>query len=64
MPIEAIDPVYFDKAYYLAPDKGGAKPYALLAEALREIEALRARPLGRARQAVHRDDPARSRTAS
>ena len=38
VPIEAIDPVYFDKAYYLAPDKGGAKPYALLAKALRESE--------------------------
>jgi DNA end-binding protein Ku len=36
VPIEAIDPVYFDKAYYLAPDKGGAKPYALLSKALRE----------------------------
>jgi DNA end-binding protein Ku len=36
VPIEAIDPVYFDKAYYIAPDKGGAKPYALLAKALRE----------------------------
>ena len=36
VPIEAIDPVYFDKAYYLAPDKFGAKPYALLARALRE----------------------------
>ena len=36
VPIEAIDPVYFDKAYYLAPDKGGAKPYALLARALRQ----------------------------
>jgi len=36
MPLEAVDPVYFDKAYYLAPDKGGAKPYALLARALRE----------------------------
>lgn len=36
MPISAIDPVYFDKAYYLAPDKGGAKPYALFAKALRE----------------------------
>jgi DNA end-binding protein Ku len=36
LPIEAIDPVYFDKAYYLAPDKFGAKPYALLARALRE----------------------------
>src|SRR5579862_8318849 len=27
VPHDAIDPVYFDKAYYLAPDKGGAKPY-------------------------------------
>src|SRR6266478_9105582 len=36
VPIESIDPVYFDKAYYLAPDKGGAKPYALFARALRE----------------------------
>jgi DNA end-binding protein Ku len=31
VPLESVDPVYFDKAYYLAPDKGGAKPYALLA---------------------------------
>jgi DNA end-binding protein Ku len=38
VPIEAIDPVYFDKAYYIAPDKGGAKPYALLAKALRDSE--------------------------
>src|SRR5262245_32074974 len=36
VPISAVDPVYFDKAYYLAPDKGGAKPYALLTQALRE----------------------------
>ncbi len=36
VPIESIDPVFFDKAYYLAPDKGGAKPYALLTQALRE----------------------------
>jgi DNA end-binding protein Ku len=36
VPLDAIDPVFFDKAYYLAPDKGGAKPYALLARALRE----------------------------
>jgi DNA end-binding protein Ku len=34
LPLEAIDPVYFDKAYYLAPDKGGAKPYALLQKAM------------------------------
>jgi DNA end-binding protein Ku len=36
VPVESVDPVYFDKAYYLAPDKGGAKPYALFARALRE----------------------------
>jgi DNA end-binding protein Ku len=36
VPIESVDPIFFDKAYYLAPDKGGAKPYALLARALRE----------------------------
>ena len=36
LPVESVDPIYFDKAYYLAPDKGGAKPYALLSRALRE----------------------------
>jgi DNA end-binding protein Ku len=36
VPISTVDPVYFDKAYYLAPDKGGAKPYALLTKALEE----------------------------
>jgi DNA end-binding protein Ku len=36
VPIATVDPVYFDKAYYLAPDKGGAKPYALFTKALRE----------------------------
>src|SRR3954471_11002740 len=38
VPLESVDPVYFDKAYYLGPDKGGAKPYALLAKALRETD--------------------------
>jgi DNA end-binding protein Ku len=36
VPIESVDPVYFDKTYYLAPDKGAAKPYALLTEALKQ----------------------------
>jgi DNA end-binding protein Ku len=36
VPLATVDPVYFDKAYYLAPDKGGAKPYALLTQALRD----------------------------
>ena len=36
VPLESVDPVYFDGTYYLAPDKGGSKPYALLATALRK----------------------------
>jgi DNA end-binding protein Ku len=38
VPIDSVDPVYYDKAYYLGPDKGGAKPYALLARALRDTK--------------------------
>jgi DNA end-binding protein Ku len=36
VPIESVDPVYYDKTYYLAPDKGAGKPYALLTEALKQ----------------------------
>ena len=36
VPLSAIDPVYFDKAYYLGPDKGGSKAYWLFAEVLKE----------------------------
>lgn len=36
VPVESVDPIFFDKAYYLAPDKGGAKAYALFAQALRD----------------------------
>lgn len=35
VPDEKIDPIYYDKAYFLAPDKGGAKPYALLSRSMR-----------------------------
>ena len=38
VPAASIDPVYYEKAYYLGPDKGGAKPYRLLAEAMRDSE--------------------------
>jgi DNA end-binding protein Ku len=34
VPLEQIDPIYFDRTYYLAPDPSGAKAYALLAEAM------------------------------
>jgi DNA end-binding protein Ku len=35
VPIQKVDPVYFDKTYYLGPDKGGAKAYKLLAEVMK-----------------------------
>ncbi|HUP21150.1 MAG TPA: Ku protein [Gemmatimonadota bacterium] len=31
-----VDPVWFDRAYYLGPDKGGARAYKLFSEALRD----------------------------
>jgi len=36
LPLEQVDPVHFEKSYYLGPDKGGAKPYRLLAQAMRQ----------------------------
>jgi DNA end-binding protein Ku len=34
--LEEIDPIYYDHTYYLAPATGGAKPYRLLLDAMRE----------------------------
>src|ERR1019366_1929243 len=36
VPLAKIDPVYFDKGYYLSPGKGGEKAYRLLAKAMTE----------------------------
>lgn len=36
VPLENVDPIYFEKSYYLGPDKGGDKPYRLLAEAMKQ----------------------------
>ena len=38
VPLESVDPIYFAGTYLLAPEKGGAKPYALLARSLSESE--------------------------
>jgi DNA end-binding protein Ku len=38
VPLESVDPVFFDRTYFLAPDKGGAKPYSLLATALKKAK--------------------------
>jgi DNA end-binding protein Ku len=34
VPSESVDPLYFEKSYYLGPDKGGERAYKLLAEAM------------------------------
>ena len=33
-----MDPVFLESSYYMAPDEGGEKPYALLFEALRQSQ--------------------------
>ncbi len=34
--LEEIDPIYFDRSYYLSPNSGGAKAYSLLRKALED----------------------------
>lgn len=34
--LEQIDPIYYEQSYYLMPDKGAAKAYSLLLEAMRQ----------------------------
>ena len=34
VPLDQVDPIYFEKTYYLGPDKGGDKPYRLLCDAM------------------------------
>ncbi len=36
VPLAEVDPIYFGKPYYLGPDKGGSKPYRLLAEGMKQ----------------------------
>ena len=40
VPLDSVDPVFFDNPYYLAPDKGGEKPYRLLADALEKMKRI------------------------
>ena len=40
VPSDQIDPMLFEKSYYLEPEKSGAKPYALLREALKEADRM------------------------
>jgi DNA end-binding protein Ku len=34
IPLDSVDPVYFEDTHYLAADKGGEKPYRLLTDAM------------------------------
>jgi len=34
VPLQSVDPIFFEKTYYLGPDKGGDKAYRLLADAM------------------------------
>jgi DNA end-binding protein Ku len=34
VPLAKVDPIYFEKSYYLGPDKGGEKAYRLLADSM------------------------------
>lgn len=36
VPEKSVDPLFYDKAYFIAPDKRGGKPYSLLRRAMRE----------------------------
>lgn len=36
VPIDQVDPIYFEKSTYLGPDRGGDRPYRLLSEAMRQ----------------------------
>ena len=40
VPRDQIDPMLFEKSYYLEPEKTGAKPYALLRQALIDADRM------------------------
>ena len=63
VPADAVDPVYVKKSYYLGPDKGGAKPYALLAQAmLREERAAIAQLVQRGKEHLVMIRPTKDQT--
>lgn len=36
VPMASVDPIYFDKPYYIGPERGGERAYRLLAEAMEQ----------------------------
>lgn len=37
VPLEKVDPIYFERSYYLGPDRGGEKAYRLLADTMTQV---------------------------
>ena len=37
LPMDAVDPIYFDRSYYVEPERQGAKAYRLMRDALRKM---------------------------
>jgi DNA end-binding protein Ku len=76
VPMSKVDPVFFDGAYYLGPDKGGDKAYLLLRKAMQKTDRaalakwaargkqylvmLRATPRGLIMQQLHYADEIKS----
>ena len=61
--LDEIDPIYFDRPYYLGPDKGAEKAYSLLAKAMERLGQGRDRPLRLPQQGAPRGDPRRRTTS-
>jgi DNA end-binding protein Ku len=40
VPLQQIDPIYYQKTYYLEPEKTGGKPFALLREVLKDSKLI------------------------
>jgi len=40
LPRDAVDPVYYERTYYLGPDKGGERGYSLLAQAMADVKEI------------------------
>ena len=58
VPLDSVDPIYFSATYFLAPEKGGVKPYALLTTALKTSRRCAVgRWISRGKE-TRRDDPA------
>ena len=54
--LDEIDPIFYDHPYYLAPGTGGAKPYRLLLEAMRETNKVAiAKVVIRQKESARRD---------